>query len=81
MEGSHAQTNNLYTLVVHYDDWEGYDRVVGLSQWESESMKQLNIWITGASSGIGKACALTLAGAGHHVLASARSRSRFGRAG
>ena len=31
----HAQTNNLYTLVVHYEDWEGYDRVVGLSQWES----------------------------------------------
>ncbi|HCC64711.1 MAG TPA: oxidoreductase [Flavobacteriales bacterium] len=39
-----------------------------------ESMKQLNIWITGASSGIGRACTLTLAGAGHHVLASARSQ-------
>ena len=35
VEGSHAQTNNLYTLVVHYEDWEGFDRVVGLSQWES----------------------------------------------
>ena len=25
-----AQTNNLYTLVVHYEDWDGYDRVIGL---------------------------------------------------
>ncbi len=35
LEGSHFQTNNLYTLVVHYEDWEGYDRVIGLAQWES----------------------------------------------
>ncbi|MGB1384736.1 MAG: DUF5103 domain-containing protein [Flavobacteriales bacterium] len=35
LEGSHFQTNNLYTLVVHYGDWDGYDRVVGLAQWES----------------------------------------------
>ena len=35
LEGSHFQTDNLYTLVVHYADWEGYDRVVGLAQWES----------------------------------------------
>jgi len=35
LEGSHFQTDNLYTLVVHYADWDGYDRVVGLAQWES----------------------------------------------
>ena len=35
LEGSHFQTNNLYTLVVHYEDWDGYDRVIGLAQWES----------------------------------------------
>ena len=35
LEGSHFQTNNLYTLIVHYEDWDGYDRVIGLAQWES----------------------------------------------
>lgn len=35
LEGSHFQTNNLYTVVVHYEDWDGYDRVIGLAQWES----------------------------------------------
>ena len=35
LEGTHFQTNNLYTLLVHYDDWDGYDRVIGFAQWES----------------------------------------------
>ena len=35
LEGSHFQTNNLYTLVVHYEDWDGFDRVIGLAQWET----------------------------------------------
>ena len=37
----------------------------------------LRIWITGASSGIGQACALTLAKAGHRVWASARSTDKL----
>jgi len=37
----------------------------------------LRIWITGASSGIGQACALKLAGAGHHVWAAARSTDKL----
>ena len=37
----------------------------------------LRIWITGASSGIGQACALTLAEAGHRVWASARSTDKL----
>ena len=37
----------------------------------------LRIWITGASSGIGQACALKLAGAGHQVWAAARSTDKL----
>ena len=37
----------------------------------------LRIWITGASSGIGQACALKLAGAGHNVWAAARSTDKL----
>ena len=37
----------------------------------------LRIWITGASSGIGHACALKLAGAGHKVWAAARSTDKI----
>ena len=37
----------------------------------------LRIWITGASSGIGHACALTLVEAGHRVWASARSTDKL----
>ena len=37
----------------------------------------LRIWITGASSGIGQACALTLAEAGHRVWAAARSTDKL----
>ena len=35
LEGTHFQTNNLYTLLVHYDDWDSYDRVIGFAQWET----------------------------------------------
>ena len=35
LEGSHFQTNNLYTLMAYYADWDGYDRVIGMSQWET----------------------------------------------
>jgi NADP-dependent 3-hydroxy acid dehydrogenase YdfG len=38
------------------------------------------IWITGASSGIGLACARALAGAGHHVVMSARGEAALNQA-
>ena len=37
----------------------------------------LRIWITGASSGIGQACALALAEAGHKIWAAARSTDKL----
>ena len=36
--------------------------------------KKMNIWVTGATSGLGKGLALALAEQGHHVIATARNR-------
>ena len=35
LEGNHFATNNLYTIIVYYSDFEGYDRVIGFAQWNS----------------------------------------------
>ena len=43
----------------------------------TNASNNLRIWITGASSGIGKACAMALAQRGHRVLASARNEDRL----
>ena len=34
IEGDHFATNNLYTVFVYYADFEGYDRVIGFTQWQ-----------------------------------------------
>ena len=35
LEGNHFATDNLYSIIVYYADFEGYDRVVGFLQWNS----------------------------------------------
>ena len=35
LEGNHNATDNLYSIIIYYADFEGYDRVIGFSQWNS----------------------------------------------
>ena len=35
LEGDHFATDNLYSILVYYSDYEGYDRVIGIQQWNS----------------------------------------------
>ena len=35
IEGNHFATDNLYTVILYYADFEGYDRVVGFAQWNN----------------------------------------------
>jgi hypothetical protein len=35
IEGNHFVTNNVYSVIVYFADFEGYDRVVGVHQWNS----------------------------------------------
>lgn len=35
IEGDHYATNNLYTVIAYYADFDGYDRVIGFTQWQS----------------------------------------------
>jgi hypothetical protein len=35
LEGNHFATDNLYSVIVYYADFDGYDRVVGFNQWNS----------------------------------------------
>lgn len=39
--------------------------------------KKPSVWVTGASSGIGRASAIAFADAGYHVLATARNRTKL----
>ena len=36
IEGNHFATDNLYTVFVYYADFEGYDRVIGFAQWNTD---------------------------------------------
>ena len=33
--GCGTMTKHNLEPVFHYEDWDGYDRVIGLAQWES----------------------------------------------
>lgn len=35
IEGDHFATNNLYSVIAYYADFDGYDRVIGFTQWHS----------------------------------------------
>jgi len=35
IEGNHFITNNVYSIIVYFSDFDGYDRVVGVHQWNS----------------------------------------------
>lgn len=36
IEGNHFATDNLYTVIIYYADFDGYDRVVGFAQWNND---------------------------------------------
>ena len=36
IEGNHFATDNLYTVIIFYADFDGYDRVVGFAQWNND---------------------------------------------
>ena len=35
LEGNHYATDNLYSIIIYYSDFDGYDRVIGFLQWNS----------------------------------------------
>ena len=39
LEGNHFATDNLYSIIIYYSDFEGYDRVVGFLQWNSRQQQ------------------------------------------